>query len=208
MECLSDFIIVQLFVALNGAIKNTAVFEVQCWKTFLSQATWLEGHSLAQTVFINLYLHDPSQVNDRTLRTFCVCFLKLVDCIRDRINRAGVFEEVGFLLKCCRCCIVMQTGWQRFDTVLHWFSTGYMFLYTIQPVLVAVDPFDSRFDNRLYCVYSRLSNRFYNLVWQPVERTVAVRSTRLSKRFNNRFDNRLYHVNKLPTGWMRPSHMY
>jgi len=30
MECLSDFIIVQLFVALNGAIKNTAVFEVQC----------------------------------------------------------------------------------------------------------------------------------------------------------------------------------
>ena len=25
--------------------------------------TWLEGHSLAQTVFTNLYLHAPLQVN-------------------------------------------------------------------------------------------------------------------------------------------------
>jgi len=65
-------------------------------KSVFVQATWLEGHSLAQTVFINLYLHDPSVVKDRTLRTFCVCFLKLVDSIRDRINRASVFEEVRF----------------------------------------------------------------------------------------------------------------
>jgi len=33
------------------------------------------------------------------------------------------------------------------------------------------------FDNRLYRVYSRLSNRLYNPVRQPVERTVAVCST-------------------------------
>lgn len=65
-------------------------------ETFACLATWLEGHSLAQTVFINLYLHDPSLVKDRMLRTFCVCFLKLVDSIRDRINRAGVFEEEDF----------------------------------------------------------------------------------------------------------------
>jgi len=61
------------------------------------------------------------------------------------------------------------------------------------------NPFDNRFDNRLYRVYSRLSNRLYNSVWQPVERTVAVRSTRLSNRlsfrFDNRFDNRLYRIN-------------
>ena len=43
-------------------------------------------------------------------------------------------------------------------------------------------PFDYRFDNRLYRVYSRLSNRLYNPVWQSVKRTVAVRSTRLSNR--------------------------
>ena len=34
----------------------------------------------------------------------------------------------------------------------------------------------NRFDKRLYRVYSRLSNRLYNPVWQPVEWT-AVRST-------------------------------
>ena len=59
-----------------------------------------------------------------------------------------------------------------------------MFVYTIQLV---VKPFD----NRLYRVYSRLSNRLYNPVWQLVERTVAVRSTRLSNRLSNPFDNRL-----------------
>ena len=75
-----------------------------------------------------------------------------------------------------------------------------MFVYTIQPVVKLVvkpdwqpvvlciqtlnrlsNPFDSRFDKRLYRVYSRLSNR-------------------LSYPFDNRFDNRLYHVNKHPTG--------
>jgi len=35
----------------------------------------------------------------------------------------------------------------------------------------------------------------YNGVWQPVERIVAVRSTRLSNRLSNPFDNRLYRVN-------------
>jgi len=44
------------------------------------------------------------------------------------------------------------------------------------------NPSDNRFDNRLYRVYCWLSNRLYNTVWQPVERTVAVRSTRLSNR--------------------------
>jgi len=71
---------------------------------------------------------------------------------------------------------------------------------TIQPVVKPVwqpvvsciqtfdrlsNPFDNHLDNRLYRVYSRLSNRLYSLVWQPVERTVAVRSTRLSNRLYN-----------------------
>lgn len=58
----------------------------------------MEGHSLAQTVFTNLYLHDPNLVEDPTLRAFCVCMLKIVDLIRDRINRAGVYEEVSLRL--------------------------------------------------------------------------------------------------------------
>ena len=80
-----------------------------------------------------------------------------------------------------------------------------MFVYTIQPAVKPVvklvvepvwqpvvsciqtlnrlsNPFDSRFNKRLYRVYSRLSNRLYNPVWQLVERTVAVLSTRLSNR--------------------------
>ena len=56
--------------------------------------------------------------------------------------------------------------------------------------------FDNRFDKRLCRVYSRLSNRLYNPGWQPVERTVVVRSTRLPNQLlnrvvYNRFDNRL-----------------
>ncbi|XP_053405929.1 N-alpha-acetyltransferase 35, NatC auxiliary subunit-like isoform X2 [Mercenaria mercenaria] len=58
--------------------------------------TWLEGHSLAQTVFTNLYFHDPSLIEDRCLKAFSICMLKIVDLIRDRINRAGVFEEEDF----------------------------------------------------------------------------------------------------------------
>ena len=58
--------------------------------------TWLEGHSLAQTVFTNLYLHDPNLIEDRPLKAFSVCMLKTVDLIKDRINRAGVYEEVQY----------------------------------------------------------------------------------------------------------------
>ena len=68
----------------------------------------------------------------------------------------------------------------------------------------------NRFDNRVnvcnFCLYTRysqlsnlLSNRLYNLVWQPIERT-AVRSTGLSNRLANPFDNRLYRVYKHSTG--------
>jgi len=83
-------------------------------------------------------------------------------------------------------------------------------IYTTQPVVKPVvqlvvsciqtfnrlsKPFHNHFDNRLYHVYNQLSNRLYNLVWQPVERTVAIRSARLSNQLYNRFDNRFYRVN-------------
>lgn len=64
--------------------------------TLACVVTWLEGHSMVQTVFINLYLHDPNLIVDRTLRSFSICVLRLVDLIRDRINRASVFEEEDF----------------------------------------------------------------------------------------------------------------
>ena len=59
------------------------------------QVTWIEGHSLAQTVFTNLYLHNPYIIEDRCLKSFCIVMLKTVDLIRERINRAGTVEEVN-----------------------------------------------------------------------------------------------------------------
>lgn len=64
--------------------------------TLACLVTWLEGHSLAQTVFTNLYLHNPYIIEDRYLKAFCICMLKIVDIIRDRVNRAGAFEEEDF----------------------------------------------------------------------------------------------------------------
>ncbi|KAI8789897.1 N-alpha-acetyltransferase 35 NatC auxiliary subunit [Biomphalaria glabrata] len=58
--------------------------------------TWIEGHSLAQTVFTNLYLHNPYIIEDRVLKAFCIIMLKIVDHIRERINRAGTVEEEDF----------------------------------------------------------------------------------------------------------------
>ncbi|ESN93288.1 hypothetical protein HELRODRAFT_194114 [Helobdella robusta] len=58
--------------------------------------TWIEGHSLAQTVFINLYLHDPALINDPTLKSFSTAILKIVDDVRDKITRVSVYEEEDF----------------------------------------------------------------------------------------------------------------
>ncbi|CAK1544585.1 unnamed protein product [Leptosia nina] len=59
--------------------------------------SWLEGHSLAQTVFTNLYLHQPHSIPNKPLKAFCIAVYKLLDCIRDCINKAQVFEEEDFL---------------------------------------------------------------------------------------------------------------
>ncbi|XP_055956276.1 N-alpha-acetyltransferase 35, NatC auxiliary subunit [Patella vulgata] len=64
--------------------------------TMACLVTWLEGHSLAQTVFTNLFLHNPYIIEDRTLKAFSICMLKIVDVIRERVNRASVFEEEDF----------------------------------------------------------------------------------------------------------------
>ncbi len=68
--------------------------------TMACLVTWLEGHSLAQTVFTNLYLHcgdDPEKRSpQQELRSFTVATLKLIDLVRDLIAKASVFEEEDF----------------------------------------------------------------------------------------------------------------
>jgi len=110
---------------------------------------------------------------------------------------------------CCRISVCLWHSWalskqlrcyQTFSPP--WSSSVISPVYTIQPVVKPVSQLvvlcnvytniqpvvKPVFDNRLYRVYSRLSKRLYNPVWQPVERTVAVRSTQLSNRFHNRLD--------------------
>lgn len=66
-------------------------------ETFACMATWLEGHSLAQTVFTNLYLHNPGLINDRPMKTFCFAVLKIVDFIKQLVsNNASVIDEEVF----------------------------------------------------------------------------------------------------------------
>lgn len=49
--------------------------------------TWLEGHSLAQTVFINLYSQQPTRIEDKNLKAFIIVFLKTTDLIKEYINQ-------------------------------------------------------------------------------------------------------------------------
>ncbi|CAG0878928.1 unnamed protein product [Darwinula stevensoni] len=58
--------------------------------------TWLDGHSTVQTVFTNLYLHEPLEAKDKPLRAFNICILKIVHFIQEVVNRAAVFEEEDF----------------------------------------------------------------------------------------------------------------
>ncbi|KAK3732899.1 hypothetical protein QZH41_012670, partial [Actinostola sp. cb2023] len=58
--------------------------------------TWLDGHSLVQTVFICLYMHDPFLIEDPCLKAFCIAVLKCCEFIRIAVNTAQVFEEEDF----------------------------------------------------------------------------------------------------------------
>ena len=58
--------------------------------------TWLDGHSLIQTVFICLYTHDTNLIEDPVLRAICISVLKMVDVVRNIVGRAKVYEEEDF----------------------------------------------------------------------------------------------------------------
>ncbi|CAH0561847.1 unnamed protein product [Brassicogethes aeneus] len=64
--------------------------------TLACLVSWLEGHSLAQTVFINLYLHKPFLIEDKTLKAFCLSMYKLLEIIKEFIHKAMVYEEEDF----------------------------------------------------------------------------------------------------------------
>lgn len=60
--------------------------------------TWLEGHSLAQTVFINLYSQQPSRIEDKNLKAFIIVFLKTTDLIKEYINQWVFWQKYTLLI--------------------------------------------------------------------------------------------------------------
>ena len=56
-------------------------------------ATWLKGHTLAQTVFTSLYLLDTTLVENTILHSVSITLIRIVEIVRDIIARAGVYAE-------------------------------------------------------------------------------------------------------------------
>lgn len=75
--------------------------------------TWLEGHSLAQTVMTNLYLHEPERIEDRCLRVFSQSMLKLVDCMDEMVQTFFCIEEEDFLLNLGKFNLARQINCQK-----------------------------------------------------------------------------------------------
>lgn len=67
------------------------------------QITWLEGHSLAQTVFTCLYVHNPDLIEEPALKAFALGILKVCDIAREKVNKAAVFEEVRITSRLLLC---------------------------------------------------------------------------------------------------------
>ncbi|KAG8455301.1 hypothetical protein GDO86_001483 [Hymenochirus boettgeri] len=63
---------------------------------FCCLITWLEGHSLAQTVFTCFYVHNPDVIEDPAMKSFALGILKICDIAREKVNKAAVFEEEDF----------------------------------------------------------------------------------------------------------------
>ncbi|XP_049541353.1 N-alpha-acetyltransferase 35, NatC auxiliary subunit isoform X1 [Anopheles darlingi] len=60
--------------------------------------SWLEGHSMVQTVLTCLYLHKPHRIECKAIKAFAIAIEKIINLIRNITLRAHVFEEEDFQL--------------------------------------------------------------------------------------------------------------
>lgn len=79
---------------LDGFSNKELIGIIDC--TFACLVSWLEGHSLAQTVFINLYLHKPYMIEHKIFKAFCLAIYKLLEVIKDLVHNGMVYEEEDF----------------------------------------------------------------------------------------------------------------
>lgn len=56
-------------------------------------ATWLNGYTLAQTVFSCMYLLETDRASSSHLRSFSMAMVKVVDFMREYICRGGVYAD-------------------------------------------------------------------------------------------------------------------
>ncbi|XP_058830799.1 N-alpha-acetyltransferase 35, NatC auxiliary subunit isoform X4 [Topomyia yanbarensis] len=84
----------------SGKMKLTNLDSRECIgiidAVYSCSVSWLEGHSMAQTVLTCLYLHHPDQIEDKSMKAFACAVHKLVNLIRNFILRARVYEEEDF----------------------------------------------------------------------------------------------------------------
>lgn len=59
--------------------------------------TWLDGHSLAQTVLTCLYLHSVPQIQSGVMVSICNAALKCCELINYIVSSAGCYEEEDFI---------------------------------------------------------------------------------------------------------------
>lgn len=69
--------------------------------TLACLVSWLEGHSLAQTVFTNLYFQNPYKIDVAPLKAFCICIYKIIEAIRDFANRFIILYIFNYLITVC-----------------------------------------------------------------------------------------------------------
>lgn len=84
-----------------------------------SQITWLEGHSLAQTVFTCLYVHNPDLIEEPALKAFALGILKVCDIAREKVNKAAVFEEVSNVCICGTALLNSGEGGVRWRALFY-----------------------------------------------------------------------------------------
>jgi len=58
--------------------------------------SWLDGQSLAQSLFTCLYLHNPNEIKNKCLQTWSYAMLKLCRLVKDIIIMAHVVEDEDF----------------------------------------------------------------------------------------------------------------
>ncbi|KAI2798985.1 N-alpha-acetyltransferase 35 NatC auxiliary subunit [Blomia tropicalis] len=86
--------------------------------TFSCMVTWFDGHSLAQTVFINLYLHNPNRITCKRLKSFAIVILKIVDMINDFVQQALVYEEEDFQPKTYNFNLASSVSFSKASTMI------------------------------------------------------------------------------------------